>query len=243
MSQSSNKAQMKGQADSDRLFWWSFSLSFQSERSNIPYMQLVRQQPTHLMIIVTVKQENIVCRAFAVLFYCFLSILWLHVLYYDLFRHVLNLEHLRKTRKSFHQEVLSLFFFLILEVFFSSYPFILLPKSSNDRIIMLIVTLSSALFLSLHLSVSFSRLLEEVLLTHSLWKWSHWRNPCNSLSHSFVFSYFLCLLSSSWPAGDKPHVCKVCDKRFALACNLRAHLKTHLGAVPSTASSSLSTHH
>lgn len=27
--------------------------------------------------------------------------------------------------------------------------------------------------------------------------------------------------------GDKPHVCQVCDKRFALACNLRAHLKTH----------------
>lgn len=70
-SQSSNKAQMKRQADSDRLFWWSFSLSFQSERSNIPYMQLVRQQPTHLMIIVTVKQENIVCRAFAVFYAAF----------------------------------------------------------------------------------------------------------------------------------------------------------------------------
>lgn len=31
-------------------------------------------------------------------------------------------------------------------------------------------------------------------------------------------------------AGDKPHVCNVCDKRFALACNLRAHLKTHQGS-------------
>uniref|UniRef100_T1KJB9 C2H2-type domain-containing protein n=1 Tax=Tetranychus urticae TaxID=32264 RepID=T1KJB9_TETUR len=27
--------------------------------------------------------------------------------------------------------------------------------------------------------------------------------------------------------SDKPHVCTICDKRFALACNLRAHLKTH----------------
>lgn len=29
--------------------------------------------------------------------------------------------------------------------------------------------------------------------------------------------------------GDKPHSCKHCHKRFALACNLRAHLKTHEG--------------
>ncbi|XP_035208205.1 zinc finger protein 236-like [Stegodyphus dumicola] len=28
---------------------------------------------------------------------------------------------------------------------------------------------------------------------------------------------------------DKPHSCKHCHKRFALACNLRAHLKTHEG--------------
>ncbi|OQR77064.1 zinc finger protein-like [Tropilaelaps mercedesae] len=27
--------------------------------------------------------------------------------------------------------------------------------------------------------------------------------------------------------GDKPHICEICNKRFALACNLRAHLKTH----------------
>ena len=33
-------------------------------------------------------------------------------------------------------------------------------------------------------------------------------------------------------SGDKPHVCQVCDKRFALACNLRAHLKTHQTAGP-----------
>ena len=27
--------------------------------------------------------------------------------------------------------------------------------------------------------------------------------------------------------GDKPHSCEICTKRFALACNLRAHMKTH----------------
>ncbi|RWS22916.1 zinc finger protein 235-like protein [Leptotrombidium deliense] len=42
--------------------------------------------------------------------------------------------------------------------------------------------------------------------------------------------------------GDKPHVCKVCDKRFALSCNLRAHLKTHQNQQrsPSSLSSSSS---
>ena len=29
--------------------------------------------------------------------------------------------------------------------------------------------------------------------------------------------------------GDKPHICNTCDKKFALACNLRAHMKTHEG--------------
>ena len=28
-------------------------------------------------------------------------------------------------------------------------------------------------------------------------------------------------------AGDKPHSCELCHKKFALACNLRAHMKTH----------------
>lgn len=28
-------------------------------------------------------------------------------------------------------------------------------------------------------------------------------------------------------AGDRPHECEICQKRFALACNLRAHMKTH----------------
>lgn len=29
--------------------------------------------------------------------------------------------------------------------------------------------------------------------------------------------------------GDKPHACDLCHKKFALACNLRAHMKTHEG--------------
>lgn len=27
--------------------------------------------------------------------------------------------------------------------------------------------------------------------------------------------------------GQKPHECHVCGKRFALGCNMKAHLKTH----------------
>ncbi|KAI2800056.1 hypothetical protein BLOT_012270, partial [Blomia tropicalis] len=27
--------------------------------------------------------------------------------------------------------------------------------------------------------------------------------------------------------GDRPHECEICQKRFALQCNLRAHMKTH----------------
>lgn len=30
-------------------------------------------------------------------------------------------------------------------------------------------------------------------------------------------------------SGDKPHACELCTKKFALACNLRAHMKTHEG--------------
>lgn len=36
--------------------------------------------------------------------------------------------------------------------------------------------------------------------------------------------YFLISLT-----GDKPHGCELCSKKFALACNLRAHMKTHEG--------------
>jgi uncharacterized Zn-finger protein len=38
----------------------------------------------------------------------------------------------------------------------------------------------------------------------------------------FSFSSFLSL---SFKSGDKPHACELCNKRFALACNLRAHIK------------------
>ncbi|XP_070065386.1 zinc finger protein 26 isoform X2 [Drosophila virilis] len=33
----------------------------------------------------------------------------------------------------------------------------------------------------------------------------------------------------SFKNGDKPHGCELCKKKFALACNLRAHMKTHDG--------------
>lgn len=34
-------------------------------------------------------------------------------------------------------------------------------------------------------------------------------------------------LSNFFFTGDRPHECEICQKRFALACNLRAHMKTH----------------
>lgn len=40
------------------------------------------------------------------------------------------------------------------------------------------------------------------------------------------FNYFFFSFSSP-KSGDKPHACELCNKRFALACNLRAHMKTH----------------
>uniref|UniRef100_A0A1B0BA65 C2H2-type domain-containing protein n=1 Tax=Glossina palpalis gambiensis TaxID=67801 RepID=A0A1B0BA65_9MUSC len=36
-----------------------------------------------------------------------------------------------------------------------------------------------------------------------------------------------CIVYVFTPAGDKPHIWELCNKKFALACNLRAHLKTH----------------
>ena len=40
---------------------------------------------------------------------------------------------------------------------------------------------------------------------------------------------FLVLLTFDFLSftGQKPHECHVCGKRFALGCNMKAHLKTH----------------
>ena len=38
-------------------------------------------------------------------------------------------------------------------------------------------------------------------------------------------------------SGDKPFSCEICQKKFALACNLRAHLKTHEAEYASSAAS------
>ena len=38
-------------------------------------------------------------------------------------------------------------------------------------------------------------------------------------------------------AGDKPFNCDICQKKFALSCNLRAHLKTHEAEYQSSAAS------
>jgi hypothetical protein len=52
-------------------------------------------------------------------------------------------------------------------------------------------------------------------------------NMRNNLIIRFIsiLTDFLSFFSSN--AGDKPHHCELCGKKFALACNLRAHMKTH----------------
>ena len=47
-----------------------------------------------------------------------------------------------------------------------------------------------------------------------------------------MFSFF----SLSFP-GDKPFSCDICHKKFALSCNLRAHLKTHEAEYASSSAS------
>ena len=48
--------------------------------------------------------------------------------------------------------------------------------------------------------------------------------------HHFNFCYFFSL-------GDKPFSCDICQKKFALSCNLRAHLKTHEAEYQNSATS------
>lgn len=57
-------------------------------------------------------------------------------------------------------------------------------------------------------------------------------NPGGGVKNSF--SIDLCMIVRFYAnqffrslTGDKPFQCTICSKKFALACNLRAHLKTH----------------
>ena len=47
---------------------------------------------------------------------------------------------------------------------------------------------------------------------------------------NFFWKYFFLL-------GDKPFSCDICQKKFALSCNLRAHLKTHEAEYQTSAAS------
>lgn len=48
-------------------------------------------------------------------------------------------------------------------------------------------------------------------------------------SHLLISAVSISILFSLKLTGDKPHSCDLCNKKFALACNLRAHMKTHEG--------------
>ena len=50
-------------------------------------------------------------------------------------------------------------------------------------------------------------------------KWSLWIYVYVRLYTLIEFYHFL--------IGQKPHECKKCGKRFALGCNMKAHMKTH----------------
>ena len=51
-------------------------------------------------------------------------------------------------------------------------------------------------------------------------------------SWNFFFNFSLSLF-----LGDKPFSCDICQKKFALSCNLRAHLKTHEAEYQTSAAS------
>ncbi len=52
---------------------------------------------------------------------------------------------------------------------------------------------------------------------------------CHQTNLILVFCFLSLFPIDGLPTGDKPHACELCNKRFALACNLRAHMKTHEG--------------
>ena len=53
----------------------------------------------------------------------------------------------------------------------------------------------------------------------------------------FSWNFFFNFFSLSLFLGDKPFSCDICQKKFALSCNLRAHLKTHEAEYQTSAAS------
>jgi hypothetical protein len=61
-----------------------------------------------------------------------------------------------------------------------------------------------------------------ILVTRK-WNLTCWKRVPAAYMKYLNVSYFFVV------TGDKPHACELCHKKFALACNLRAHMKTHEG--------------
>ena len=59
--------------------------------------------------------------------------------------------------------------------------------------------------------------------------WSSLHHLYRLISLTVRFQLSTCNVHMFCVAGDKPHACELCHKKFALACNLRAHMKTHEG--------------
>jgi hypothetical protein len=69
-----------------------------------------------------------------------------------------------------------------------------------------------------------------VRVTTMAWpSWSSMRHLYRLISLKVAFQLRTCKVCMFCVAGDKPHACELCHKKFALACNLRAHMKTHEG--------------